>query len=239
MESPTFTGIPREIEVGLANRPYTTPYSQWPYGQPKTEDAQDVFSEHPITVTLTKINNTHATFSVSTSEQGIQAVQIKKSNFVDNIFECGLVGADACNLSSGKLNYVYERQQGETVVSLVFDVSVGTLMGGITGTYQVVATIDFNNVVTNWLNSMPTSEFTADGGAGGADLLQWYRNTHGPFWVYLSYDNYPNFEGNTDVWNQFNKYSDRYMMYFTSFNYSVEKRGLYDMWNVSVSLEEA
>ena len=58
---------------------------------------------------------------------------------------------------------------------------------------------------------LPTSEFTADGGAGGADLLQWYRNTHGPFWVYLSYDNYPNFEGNTDVWNQFDKYSDRYM----------------------------
>ena len=87
--------------------------------------------------------------------------------------------------------------------------------------------------------SDPISEYTADGGAGGADLLTWYRETHGPFWVFLSYDNYPNFEGNTDVWNQFDKYSDRYMMYFTSFNYSVEKRGLYDMWNVSVSLEEA
>jgi hypothetical protein len=87
--------------------------------------------------------------------------------------------------------------------------------------------------------SDPISEYTADGGAGGADLLTWYRETHGPFWVFLSYDNYPNFEGNTDVWNQFNKYSDRYMMYFSSFNYSVEKRGLYDMWNVSVSLEEA
>ena len=224
----------REVFVGEK----TTPYSQWPYGQPKTEDAQDVFSNPPVTVTLTNINNTHATFSVSTSEQGIQAVQIKKSGFVDNLFECGLMGTEACNLSSGKLNYVYERQQGETEVSFVFDVGVGSLLGGSTN-YQVVATIDFNNVVTNWLNSMPTSEFTADGGAGGADLLQWYRNTHGPFWVYLSYDNYPNFEGNTDVWNQFNKYSDRYMMYFTSFNYSVEKRGLYDMWNVSVSLEEA
>ena len=96
--------------------------------------------------------------------------------------------------------------------------------------------------------SDPISEYTADGGAGGADLLTWYRETHGPFWVFLSYDNWPNFsdetadgEQNTELWDQWKmyKYSDRYMMYFTSFNYSVEKRGLYDMWNVSVSLEEA
>ena len=228
----------REVFVGEK----TTPYSQWPYGQPRQHELITEFTDGtdgPVTVTITGMTRKSVSFSVSTSEQGIQAVKIKKSGFVDNLFECGLVGADACNLSSGKFNYTYERQQGEVTPSFVFEVSIGTLLGGITGTHQVVVNVNFNDIDAIFTNSLPTSEFTADGGAGGADLLQWYRNTHGPFWVYLSYDNYPNFEGNTDIWNQFYKYSDRYMMYFTSFNYSVEKRGLYDFWNVSVSLEEA
>ena len=79
--------------------------------------------------------------------------------------------------------------------------------------------------------------YTADHGAGGVDLLQWYDNTPGAFWVYLSYDNYSSY-GN-DFFNHIKDYGERYMMFFSEFSYSIEKRGLYDMWNVSVGLEEA
>ena len=87
-------------------------------------------------------------------------------------------------------------------------------------------------------------EYTADGGVGGVDMLSWWRNTTGPFWVFLSYDNYENYvdESGTPGANQFGMirdYGERHLMYFTSFNYTVEKRGLYDFWNISVNLEEA
>jgi hypothetical protein len=80
---------------------------------------------------------------------------------------------------------------------------------------------------------------TADGGAGGADLLDWYENHSGPFWVFLSYDNLG--EGSL------NKYTQVLQMYFAAFDYEVEKRGQswssgtsggYDMWNISLSLEQ-
>ena len=80
---------------------------------------------------------------------------------------------------------------------------------------------------------------TADGGAGGADLLEWYENHSGPFWVFLSYDNLG--EGSL------NRYTQVLQMYFAGFDYGVEKRGQawssgtsggYDMWNISLSLEQ-
>jgi hypothetical protein len=86
----------------------------------------------------------------------------------------------------------------------------------------------------------PNSEYTADGGAGGTDMLQWYYDTIGPMWVFLAYDRFDNTSGSTDPFVHGNaNYTDRKKMFFSAFNYSVEKRGLYDMWNISVSLEEA
>jgi len=75
-------------------------------------------------------------------------------------------------------------------------------------------------------------EYTADGGAGGSDLLDWYDNHPGPFWVFLSYDKF----GEENL----NRYTQVLRMYFSAFDYNVEKRGqdLYDMWNISMSLEE-
>jgi len=221
----------------------TTPYSQWPYGQPREEIGQKEFSTPPVTVTITNLTRDQVFFRITTSEDAIQNVKITRTADATDLFVCGDMGGSSCNLVSGGVEYTYDRQKtilgsySETQVSFNFNVGVGNLFGSTA--HDVSVFVDFDDADKAYLNTMPTSEFTADGGAGGADLLTWYRETHGPFWVFLSYDNYPNFEGNTDVWNQFDKYSDRYMMYFTSFNYSVEKRGLYDMWNVSVSLEEA
>jgi hypothetical protein len=75
-----------------------------------------------------------------------------------------------------------------------------------------------------------TDEFTVDGGAGGLELLEWYDNHKGPFWVYLAYDRYDN---NT-------KYNQIVQMYFRDFSYSVIKRGssTHDLWNINITLEE-
>lgn len=75
-----------------------------------------------------------------------------------------------------------------------------------------------------------TDEFTVDGGAGGLELLDWYDNHKGPFWVYLAYDRYDN---NT-------KYNQIIQMYFRDFSYSVIKRGssTHDLWNINITLEE-
>lgn len=75
-----------------------------------------------------------------------------------------------------------------------------------------------------------TDEFTVDGGAGGLEILNWYDNHSGPFWVYLAYD-----KGDNNT-----KYSQIIQMYFKDFNYSVVKRGssTHDFWNINLTLEE-
>jgi hypothetical protein len=88
-------------------------------------------------------------------------------------------------------------------------------------------------------------QYTADGGAGGGEMLDWYENHTGPFWVLLSYDKYANFDKDTDgtdngARQKLAQYSDARQMYISNFNYSIIKRGRnnFDMWNVSVTLEE-
>jgi hypothetical protein len=91
----------------------------------------------------------------------------------------------------------------------------------------------------------PQEQYTADGGAGGGEMLEWYENHTGPFWVLLSYDKYSNFgkdaEGSdNDARQKLGQYSDVKQMYISNFNYSVVKRGgnNFDMWDISVTLEE-
>ena len=83
-------------------------------------------------------------------------------------------------------------------------------------------------------------QYTADGGAGGGEMLDWYENHTGPFWVLLSYDKYANFGSDEDARQKLNKYSQAIQMYISNFNYSIVKRGgnNFDMWDVSVTLEE-
>lgn len=82
---------------------------------------------------------------------------------------------------------------------------------------------------------------TVDGGAGGNELLDWYNNHTGSFWVYLAYDKYTDF-GKTDAaYGHLAQYNDVVEMFISDFNYEVVKRGgsNFDLWNVSVTLEEA
>lgn len=88
-------------------------------------------------------------------------------------------------------------------------------------------------------------QYTADGGAGGADMLDWYNGHIGPFWVFLSYDAHARKTPTLQSKDNLNNYTEFLFMKITSFEYSVEKRsGVgaafsgYDFWNVSVTLEE-
>jgi hypothetical protein len=87
-------------------------------------------------------------------------------------------------------------------------------------------------------------ENTVDGGAGGVELLEWYQNHSGPFWVYLAYDKYINFTTggviDDDSFDHLAIYNDIKQMYFASFDYTITKRGgtNFDFWNISLTLEE-
>jgi hypothetical protein len=83
-------------------------------------------------------------------------------------------------------------------------------------------------------------EFTADGGAGGVEILDWYENHPGPFWMYLAYDKYSNFGKDDAAFGHLAQYNQIMQVYFADFSYTVTKRGgsNHDLWNISVTLEE-
>ena len=85
-----------------------------------------------------------------------------------------------------------------------------------------------------------SGEFTADGGAGGVELLDWYENHPGPFWMYLAYDKYSNFGKDDAAFGHLAQYNQIIQVYFADFSYTVTKRGgsNHDLWNISVTLEE-
>jgi hypothetical protein len=91
------------------------------------------------------------------------------------------------------------------------------------------------------LNYLPNTEYTADGGAGGAEMLKWYQEHKGPFWVFLAYDKYINFGVDKNAHTKLNQYNQVVQMYISSFDYTVVKRGAgnHDLWNITVGLEEA
>jgi hypothetical protein len=108
--------------------------------------------------------------------------------------------------------------------------------------YYQVAAFDDATGISPYKNN--TQEFTADGGAGGVAILDWYNSHTGPFWMYLAYDNYANFKEDGEIVNNsfghLAQYNEIIEVYFADFNYSVVKRGgsNFDMWNISVTLEE-
>ena len=97
---------------------------------------------------------------------------------------------------------------------------------------------DFDAVGSSDLTGQ--NEYTVDGGAGGVELLDWYDNHKGPFWMFLSYDNYKNFGTDDSAFLHLTAYSEIMQVYIVDFSYDVIKRGraTHDLWNVSVTLEE-
>jgi hypothetical protein len=95
---------------------------------------------------------------------------------------------------------------------------------------------DFSEFGNTTANSLV--DYTVDGGAGGADLLNWYNNNPGSFYMFVSYDK--NSKLIDSPYQNLATYSEVLEVYFSSFNYNVVRRGAtnHDLWDVSVSLEE-
>jgi len=84
-----------------------------------------------------------------------------------------------------------------------------------------------------------SQEYTADGGAGGVDLIKWYEDNPGSFYMFLAYDRFDKFT--SSAYANMDKYNEVLEVYFASFDYTVVKRGstnTHDFFNVDVSLEE-
>jgi hypothetical protein len=98
---------------------------------------------------------------------------------------------------------------------------------------------DFNT--TTGLPETLGTDYTIDGGAGGAELLDWYEKHYGTFYVFLAYDKFTEFGKNDDAYGHLAQYQEVLEMYITDFSWSVQKRGAsnFDMWNCSITLEEA
>lgn len=91
-------------------------------------------------------------------------------------------------------------------------------------------------VVPNLDGAKPGTVFTADSGAGADDLAKWHKTHTGSFWVLLSFDS-PNTLGS---YTKITEYTVALECFFSDFDYSVGKRGpRIDLWDVSLSLEEA
>jgi hypothetical protein len=96
----------------------------------------------------------------------------------------------------------------------------------------------FNNS-TGATTTSSLTQYTVDGGAGGNELLDWYQNHTGSFYVFLAYDKKGNF-AESGQYEHLAEYNEVIEMFISSFDYTVVKRGgtNYDFWNVSVTLEE-
>jgi len=83
-----------------------------------------------------------------------------------------------------------------------------------------------------------SDRFTVDGGAGGNEILEWYKGHTGSFWVLLAYDRYPVAGDFTSL----RKYNEKVEMFLTDdFSYRVVQRGgsNMDFWDIDLKLEEA
>ncbi len=95
------------------------------------------------------------------------------------------------------------------------------------------------NVSTGASTTSNLTQYTVDGGAGGNELLDWYNNHTGSFYVFLAYDKKGNFV-EAGQYGHLAEYNEVIEMFISSFDHTVVKRGgsNYDFWNVSVTLEE-
>ena len=119
-----------------------------------------------------------------------------------------------------------------------FDTTTGSTLLRTKGERELGDGSPGNGITNTWTTNR-AQQYTSDGGAGGVELLDWYNNHQGTFWVYLSYDKYTSFGRDQEDFNNFGTYSQVVEVYFADFSYTVEKRGgEYDFWNISVSLEE-
>lgn len=97
---------------------------------------------------------------------------------------------------------------------------------------------DFNS--STGLPSEEVTKYTVDGGAGGNELLNWHLIHPQSFYLFISYDSYIDFLQEDNTYGRLREYQEVKEVYLSDFDYVVNKRSpnTYDLWNVSITLEE-
>jgi len=98
--------------------------------------------------------------------------------------------------------------------------------------------INFNTSTGKEDNEL--KRYTVDGGAGGNELLNWYLEHPGSFYVFVAYDKYKSFQEEDNVMGRLNEYQEVKEFFISDFSYNINKRGsnTHDLWDVTISLEE-
>lgn len=193
-----------------------------------------LFSNNPGTLLSGANGPTHVP---SGYEIGTDPTQI--GNLADGIF---LILSDH-NRSAIDVKYNRLEQRERTINGkmrsfFIADKSVFTI------SWQNLPSRSFDNTINfNTATGKEESElkrYTVDGGAGGNELLNWYLESPGSFYLFLAYDKYNVFQGQDNVMGRLNEYQEVKEVFISDFSYNVNKRGsnTHDLWDVTISLEE-
>jgi hypothetical protein len=111
----------------------------------------------------------------------------------------------------------------------------------INGTMRSYHVADKKNFSTSW-DKMPSrktqvTEYDAsirNKFAGGQEMLKWYEDNTGDFWMLLVYD-----VDSTVSTGDIKKNVEKVNVFFENFSYNVVERGFdLDLWNIDLSLVE-
>lgn len=91
------------------------------------------------------------------------------------------------------------------------------------GTMRKYVIADKRTFSTSWTDLPARSRFTVDGFWGALEMEQFYNNLRKPFNLELNYAS---------------QEPENYTVVFKSFSSQITKRGVYDFYEVSVTLEE-
>jgi hypothetical protein len=148
--------------------------------------------------------------------------------------------AKVTNLSKWDLgtNYLYISDNNRAELSVSFE-RIEYKQRMINGTMRSYHVADKKNFSTSWekLPSRKTevTEYSASSKfAGGQEMLKWYEEHTGDFWMLLVYD-YDSSMQKTGA----KKNVEKVNVFFNDFSYNVVDRGFdLDLWNINLSLVE-
>lgn len=134
--------------------------------------------------------------------------------------------------------YLYISDNNRSELSVSFE-RIEYKQRMINGTMRSYHVADKKNFSTSWekLPSRKTqvTEYSASSNfAGGQEMLKWYEDHTGDFWMLLVYD-----VDSTVSTGDIKKNVEKVNVFFSDFSYNVVDRGFdLDLWNINLSLVE-
>lgn len=132
--------------------------------------------------------------------------------------------------------YVSDNNRSELAVSFERIEYKQRMINGTMRSYHVA---DKKNFSTSW-DKMPSrktqvTEYSASSNfAGGQEMLKWYEDHTGDFWMLLVYD-----VDSTVATGDIKKNVEKVNVFFENFSYNVVERGFdLDLWDIDLSLVE-